>query len=51
MSLTNYQLFLRIKETIRLHPDWTDEKITEHLDLRVREPELIPVARKDLEAG
>jgi hypothetical protein len=51
MPLTNFALFIRIKEELRLHPDWSDDQVTERLDLRQKEQELIDVARKDLEAG
>jgi hypothetical protein len=45
------ELFVKIKQTLRNHPDWTDEQLT--LMLGIKEPEqgLIPEARRDLEAG
>jgi hypothetical protein len=51
MPLTNYELFLSIKQAIRVHPEWTDAEVAENLDLRQREKDLIKTARKDLEAG
>ncbi len=51
MPITSSQLFLSVKLTLRVHPDWTDEQVAEHLDLRHREKDLIKTARKDLEAG
>jgi hypothetical protein len=51
MPLTKYELFLSIKQAIRVHPDWSDEQLAEHLDLRQLEKDMIKTARKDLEAG
>lgn len=51
MPLTNVAQFLRIKEVLRIHPDWDDDKVADQLDLRQRERDLIRTARKDLEAG
>lgn len=51
MPVTNFQLFVQIKELLRLHPDITDEEVALRLDLRQKEHDLIPVARRDLEAG
>lgn len=49
--VTGTSLFLAIKKTIRLHPDWDDDAVAEWNDLRGREKDLIATARRDLEAG
>lgn len=51
MPQSKYQLFTQIKQLLRRHPDWTDEQVTEHFDLRFEEKDLIAVVRRDLEAG
>lgn len=48
---TRTELFLRVKQALRRHPDWTDEQLAEYADLRQPELDLIAVARRDLEAG
>lgn len=45
------ELFLRVKQVIRVHPDWTDEQVAEQAGLRAPEMHLIATARRDLEAG
>lgn len=48
---TQTELFLQVKQVLRIHPDWTDEQVAEQAGLRVPELHLIATARKDLEAG
>jgi hypothetical protein len=48
---TRTDLFLKAKQALRLHRDWTDEQVAEWLGLKGPELELVTEARKDLEAG
>lgn len=51
MPETKAQMFLRAKQVIRLHPDWSDEKVAEQAQLpRGTEAEIIRTARADLAA-
>lgn len=45
------EMFLRVKQCVRLHPDWSDEQVAEREGLKGPELDLIKIARKDLEAG
>lgn len=44
-------MFLKAKEVLRVHPDYTDEQVAEAADIRLIDLELVKTARRDLEAG
>jgi hypothetical protein len=48
---TKTEQFLRVKQCIRIHPDWTDDQVAEAEGIKEFDRELITTARKDLEAG
>lgn len=44
-------IFLKAKQAIRIHPEWSDDQVGEFLGLKEPEMLLVREARKDLEAG
>lgn len=51
MALTRTSMFLKAKEILRVHPDWTDEEVALAADIRPVDIDVVRTARKDLEAG
>jgi hypothetical protein len=45
------ELFLKIKQVLRNHADWTDDQVAEQAGVKAPERDLIAAARRDLEAG
>lgn len=45
-----YEIFTAAKRTLRIHPDWTDEQVAEHIGAKPLEYEIVREARKDHEA-
>lgn len=45
------EVFLRIKQTLRNHPEWTDDQVADQAGVKLPERDLITTARRDLEAG
>jgi hypothetical protein len=42
-----YELFTRARQVIKVHPDWDDEKVAEHVGAKLAELDIIREARKD----
>jgi hypothetical protein len=43
-------MFLRAKQVLRIHRDWTDEQVAEHCGIpRVLIPEILGPARREVE--
>ncbi len=45
-----YELFMRAKREIRLHPELTDQQVAERIGAKAAEADIIAEARKDYEA-
>lgn len=44
-------IFLKAKQAMRAHPDWSDQQVSDWLGLKEPEFGLVTEARRDLEAG
>lgn len=49
MAETKAALFLKVKQALRTHPDWTDKKVAEYTGLRLpMEQDILREARKEM---
>lgn len=51
MPTSNVEVFLKIKQVLRLHPDWDDEQVALAAGVKGAEMHLIGTARREVERG
>jgi hypothetical protein len=52
MPSTRTEMFLRAKQVLRRHPDWSDDQVAEHAGIpKILIDETVAVARREVDAG